>query len=64
MSVPILSPGPHVKLMKPKQLLRQLEPPGPEPTFTRRQQWTLTLTERQVGAAGRVCGSVLQRAAR
>eukprot|EP00198_Chlamydomonas_reinhardtii_P012447 XP_001701784.1 predicted protein [Chlamydomonas reinhardtii] len=34
--------GPHVKLMKPKQLLRQLEPPGPEPTFTRRQQWTLT----------------------
>ena len=36
--------------MKPKQLLRQLEPPGPEPTFTRRQQWTLTERHGQVRA--------------
>ncbi|GFR40190.1 hypothetical protein Agub_g749, partial [Astrephomene gubernaculifera] len=29
--------GPHVKLMKPKQLLRQIQPLGPTPAFTRRR---------------------------
>ncbi|EFJ52446.1 hypothetical protein VOLCADRAFT_86539 [Volvox carteri f. nagariensis] len=29
--------GPHVKLLKPRQLLRNLQPPGPTPAFTRRQ---------------------------
>lgn len=30
--------GPHLKLMRPKQLLRQLQPPGPKPAFSRRHQ--------------------------
>ncbi|GLI64105.1 hypothetical protein VaNZ11_007279, partial [Volvox africanus] len=29
--------GPHVKLLKPRQMLRNLQPPGPTPAFTHRQ---------------------------